>query len=55
MTGPVSRALRAIDAIHPNDPAFAWPLAGGSRRPHHAGAATPSGGQTLYVKLKATW
>src|SRR5262245_54182851 len=53
MTGPVQPGLRAIDAIHPNDPGIRMALAGGVTTANiMPGSGNAIGGQTLYVKLK---
>src|SRR5262249_14504670 len=52
-TGPVQPGLRAIDAIHPDDPGIRMALAGGVTTANiMPGSGNAIGGQTLYVKLR---
>jgi imidazolonepropionase-like amidohydrolase len=52
-TGPVQSALRALDAIWPDDPGIRMALAGGVTTVNiMPGSANVIGGQTLYVKLR---
>jgi imidazolonepropionase-like amidohydrolase len=53
MTGPVQSAVRAIDAIFPDDPGIRMALAGGVTTANiMPGSGNVIGGQTLYVKLR---
>ncbi len=53
MTGPVQSALRALDAIYPDDPGFRMALAGGVTTANiMPGSGNAIGGQTVYVKLR---
>jgi imidazolonepropionase-like amidohydrolase len=52
-SGPVQSALRALDAIHPNDPSIRMAVAGGVTTANiMPGSGNVIGGQTLYVKLR---
>jgi imidazolonepropionase-like amidohydrolase len=52
-SGPVQPALRALDAIHPDDPGIRMALAGGVTTANiMPGSANVIGGQTVYVKLR---
>jgi imidazolonepropionase-like amidohydrolase len=52
-SGAVQPALRALDAIHPDDPGIRMALAGGVTTANiMPGSANVIGGQTLYVKLR---
>ncbi|HSQ57189.1 MAG TPA: amidohydrolase family protein, partial [Gemmata sp.] len=52
-SGPVQPAVRAIDAINPDDPGFRMALAGGITTANiMPGSANVIGGQTLYVKFR---
>ncbi len=52
-SGPVQPALRALDAIHPNDPGIRMAVAGGVTTANiMPGSGNVIGGQTLYVKLR---
>jgi imidazolonepropionase-like amidohydrolase len=52
-SGPVQSALRALDAIHPDDPAFRMALSGGVTTANiMPGSGNAIGGQTIYVKLR---
>jgi imidazolonepropionase-like amidohydrolase len=53
MTGPIQPGLRALDAIHPDDPGIKMAVAGGVTTANiMPGSGNAIGGQTLYVKLK---
>jgi imidazolonepropionase-like amidohydrolase len=53
MSGPVQSAIRAIDAIDPNDPGIRMALAGGITTANvMPGSGNVIGGQTLYVKFR---
>ncbi len=53
MTGPVQAIVRAIDSIHPGDPAIRMALAGGITTANiMPGSGNVIGGQTAYVKLR---
>jgi imidazolonepropionase-like amidohydrolase len=55
MTGPVQPGLRAIDAIHPDDPGVKMAVAGGVTTANiMPGSGNAIGGATLYVKFKGT-
>jgi imidazolonepropionase-like amidohydrolase len=52
-SGAVQPALRALDAIHPDDPGIRMATAGGVTTANiMPGSANVIGGQTLYVKLR---
>ena len=52
-SGPVQPALRALDAIQPDDPGIRMAVAGGVTTANiMPGSANVIGGQTLYVKLR---
>ncbi len=52
-SGPVQPGLRALDAIHPDDPGVRMALAGGVTTANiMPGSANVIGGQTVYVKLR---
>jgi imidazolonepropionase-like amidohydrolase len=52
-SGPVQPALRALDAVWPDDPGLRMALAGGVTTANiMPGSANAIGGQTLYVKLR---
>src|SRR5262249_41363904 len=52
-SGPVQPGLRALDAIHPDDPGIKMALAGGVTTANiMPGSGNAIGGQTLYVKLR---
>jgi imidazolonepropionase-like amidohydrolase len=52
-SGPVQPALRAIDAIQPDDPGIRMAVAGGVTTANiMPGSGNAIGGQTLYVKLR---
>jgi imidazolonepropionase-like amidohydrolase len=52
-SGPVQTALRAIDAIQPDDPGFRMAQAGGVTTANiMPGSGNVIGGQTIYVKLR---
>ena len=52
-SGPVQPAVRAIDAINPDDPGIRMATAGGVTTANiMPGSANVIGGQTLYVKLR---
>jgi imidazolonepropionase-like amidohydrolase len=52
-SGPVQPGLRALDAIHPDDPGIRMALAGGVTTANiMPGSANVIGGQTVYVKLR---
>jgi imidazolonepropionase-like amidohydrolase len=52
-SGPLQSALRAADAIWPDDPGIRMALAGGVTTANvMPGSANPVGGQTAYVKLR---
>jgi imidazolonepropionase-like amidohydrolase len=52
-SGPVQSALRAIDAINPQDPSIRVALAGGITTANiMPGSGNVIGGQTLYIKLR---
>ncbi len=53
ISGPVQSALRALDAIFPDDPGIRMAVAGGVTTANiMPGSANVIGGQTLYVKLR---
>jgi imidazolonepropionase-like amidohydrolase len=52
-SGPVQSALRALDAIQPDDPGIRMAVAGGVTTANiMPGSANVIGGQTVYVKLR---
>jgi len=52
-SGPVQPALRALDAIQPDDPGIRMAVAGGVTTANiMPGSANVIGGQTIYVKLR---
>src|SRR5204862_3505987 len=52
-SGPVQPALRALDAIYPDDPGIRMAVAGGVTTANiMPGSGNVIGGQTLYVKLR---
>jgi imidazolonepropionase-like amidohydrolase len=52
-TGPIQPALRALDAIYPEDPGIRMALAGGVTTANiMPGSGNVIGGQTAYVKLR---
>jgi imidazolonepropionase-like amidohydrolase len=52
-SGPVQSALRALDAIQPDDPGIRMAVAGGVTTANiMPGSANVIGGQTIYVKLR---
>jgi imidazolonepropionase-like amidohydrolase len=52
-SGPVQPALRALDAITPDDPGFRMAVAGGITTANiMPGSGNALGGQTIYVKLR---
>ncbi len=52
-SGPVQPGLRALDAIHPDDPGIRMALAGGVTTANiMPGSGNVIGGQTLYVKFR---
>jgi len=52
-SGPVQSALRALDAIQPDDPGIRMAVTGGVTTANiMPGSANVIGGQTLYVKLR---
>jgi imidazolonepropionase-like amidohydrolase len=54
-SGPVQPALRALDAINPDDPAIRMAIAGGVTTANvMPGSGNVIGGQTAYVKLRGT-
>ncbi|RMG67317.1 MAG: amidohydrolase, partial [Calditrichaeota bacterium] len=53
MTGPVQSALRALDAVWPDDPRIRMARAGGITTANiMPGSGNVMGGQTIYVKLR---
>ena len=55
MSGPVQPALRALDAIYPDDPGIRMAVAGGVTTANiMPGSGNVIGGQTLYVKLRGS-
>ena len=53
MSGPVQPAVRAIDAINPDDPGIRMAIAGGVTTANiMPGSGNVIGGQTVYVKLR---
>ena len=53
MTGPVQSALRALDAVWPDDPRIRMARAGGVTTANiMPGSGNVMGGQTIYVKLR---
>ncbi len=53
LSGPLQGALRALDAVWPDDPGIAMARAGGITTANiMPGSANPVGGQTVYVKLR---
>jgi imidazolonepropionase-like amidohydrolase len=54
-SGPVQSALRALDAIQPDDPGIRMAVAGGITTANiMPGSGNVIGGQTVYVKLRGT-
>src|SRR5262249_16648014 len=52
-SGPVQSALRALDALYPEDPGIRMAVAGGVTTANvMPGSANVIGGQTVYVKLR---
>lgn len=53
MTGPVQSAIRALDAVNPDDPGIRMAVAGGITCANiMPGSGNVIGGQTIYVKLR---
>lgn len=53
LSGPIQPALRALDAINPDDPGIRMAVAGGITTANiMPGSGNVIGGQTLYVKLR---
>src|SRR5262249_14407028 len=52
-SGPVQPGIRALDAVHPDDPGIRMALAGGVTTANiMPGSGNVIGGQTIYVKLR---